>query len=324
MNYETSSNSSVGANVYAGVGTGQKVTVKGSLGAGYTRTYQTSNSNSAFSFMDMNNDGLVDILQKGKKYYLKNNGNLEFEVCEINIDGIGDIKRKLKDDIAEKYEKSFFVQTPFRMWKAPYDGIISIKEEANGIERNYERKLDDYVKAETYIGNNKDKDLSFNVFKGYNSKVEKNDVEIKNGDHIYFISNCGKEPSKSDINWNIKIDYSRVKALKNNLPVPYVDVSSFKEKFSSSFSGKKENALKQMLQKLDNKEVLLKLYTVTEKETVNNNNHSFSCEVSFNENYQKSLSEDDRIELVNVLKERNCITYLRYIRKNSLMNTINH
>ena len=66
MNYETSSNSSVGANVYAGVGTGQKVTVKGSLGAGYTRTYQTSNPNSAFSFMDMNNDGLVDILRREK------------------------------------------------------------------------------------------------------------------------------------------------------------------------------------------------------------------------------------------------------------------
>ena len=163
--------------------------------------------------MDMNRDGLVDIVESGKDYYLKNSGDLEFTKAYISSNvAVNDVSQTFSLKDRNDYQKTFYVQNPFRMWKAPYDGIISINEKAKGATQN----LKTSVTVKTFIGDSSsDKTLEIKPLskdKDYQYS-EKNNIEIDKNKNIYFITDVGNEPKNSDIEWNINIKYSDVEAL---------------------------------------------------------------------------------------------------------------
>ncbi len=311
MNLEKTSDVSLGASVYTGVGLAPETKVKGSLGLGYTFTQQNSNSSTIFSFIDMDRDGLVDIVEKGESYFLRNKGNYEFEKCDIHIDNISDFKETLSQPQIESYEKSYFVQTPFRMWKSPYEGIISITETAKGIQGSY--KPETSVKTLTYINESKEPESELNiVVDSTNPKTaKKENIDIKKDDHIYFISDNGTEPANSDIEWNVKIDYSKVKALKNNFPAPYIYYSKITNSINDNkLNGRtEEEAKKSFIDKnfKGKNDVILKLFNFN-KQSADNSGNAYYYTASINEDWQKSLkNQDEKIQLAKIFEKYKCL-----------------
>ncbi|WP_407427401.1 toxin TcdB middle/N-terminal domain-containing protein [Treponema sp.] len=207
MNEDDSSTSTYGWNIYGGAGLKSDV-VKATLGAAYSKVNQRTTSNSRFSFSDMDRDGLVDIVESGRQTYFRNNGNLTFTATPVySTVVVTDIKQSLEADEIEEYRKTYFVQTPFRAWKAPYNGTIEISETACGVENAFSSQAD--VSALTFIGSKDtcDNALSFKV----PGAASRSGIKISRDKSIYFITNNGPEPRNTDLSWNVNIKYSTVR-----------------------------------------------------------------------------------------------------------------
>nr|MBP3282511.1 hypothetical protein [Treponema sp.] len=271
---ENTSSSSFGYNFYAGTGLNMEK-VSPNLGAGYSVVKQKSSSSSACSFMDMDRDGLVDIVEKGKSTYMRNRGNLVFEETRIYADGaIADIQQTISGEDAENYRKTYFVQTPFRMWKAPFDGVVSIRESAKAAGESYTPEKNTIVK--TYKGSNHIDELEGEVVENAELNLEKSDLDIGKDEKIYFISDNGTEPINSDIEWSIEIEYKKAKILKNGYPLPFFNEDRLMEK--KTYKCAKANnesvldvAKKQFVEDFLKSEELLQLYTASESESTSEN-----------------------------------------------------
>ena len=308
LDSEVNSGSTVGWNIYGGAGA-KFEGISVSLGAGYSEVNQKSSSSVLCSFMDMDRDGLVDIVESGKSTYLKNKGNLTFYEQSIhNSSGnvISDTIEKLSEEEIKEYENTYFVQTPFRMWKAPYEGLLSIKENAN----LYKTESNSNVEVQTFINDsNKHTNLSFNV---PGQREEKN-IETKKDDRIYFISNNGREPLNTDLEWNIDIEYSHIKALKQIDIIPYFILDEFTvyqidEEIESSedTAGKTEEEIKAILSNqikegFEKTEIYFDLYSLIYE----NNENEYSAKLIYNENWKDKLSEEVKEKIYSQLIEDN-------------------
>lgn len=203
LDYEKNTSSSVGWNIYSGAGIkASKIAV--SAGAGYSEVYQKTSSTVLCSFMDMNRDGLVDIVESGKDYYLKNLGDLKFTQAYISSNiVIQDVSQTITLEERNDYQKAYFIQNPFRMWKAPYEGIVTINENAQGITS----ELKTSIVTKTFIGDSaSDNGLEINPLpkdKGLKHS-KKTDYAIEKDKNIYFIADVGSEPKNSDIDMEYK------------------------------------------------------------------------------------------------------------------------
>ncbi|MGN0756120.1 toxin TcdB middle/N-terminal domain-containing protein [Treponema sp.] len=219
---ENSQNLSIGWNIYGGGGL-KKSFVSG-LGATYSDVSQTTTSNSTVALNDVNGDRKTDIILSGKNYYLKNtskNGNVSFErelydgknstVVENNI-------KKLTADEIKAYKEQYKTQTPFRQWKSQYDGTISVTQNLS-VAGSFDQS--NSVKAHVYKGNSETSVSSLeSMVSGTKSSEKLNaSLSVTKDENLYFITETD-EPLNSDINYNIKIDYTDIKSYKAPLKVP--------------------------------------------------------------------------------------------------------
>lgn len=236
MEYETSSGSTLGFNVYVGGGfLLDEFSVN--AGASYSQVKQTSSSDKYSTFMDMDRDGYTDIILSNENYYLHNNGNLTFSAKKLASDVVvRNVKRSVSNEEKAEYDENYFMQPPFRAWKAPYDGIISVKENAVGIGTDFSGN----VQAETHIpdGNGHQK-ITMNV----PGNMEKKGINIARGDNIYFITNAGSEIKNKDVEWNIDIQYEKVCVFdKDYEPVIFFPELINQEKITCEKSQESENS----------------------------------------------------------------------------------
>ena len=219
---ENSQNLSIGWNIYGGGGL-KKSFVSG-LGATYSDVHQTTTSNSTVALNDVNGDRKTDIILSGKNYYLKNtskNGNVSFErelydgrnstVVENNI-------KKLTADEVKAYKEQYKTQTPFRQWKSQYDGIVSVTQNLSAAG-SFDQS--NSVKAHVYKGNSETSVSSLeSMVSGTKSSEKLNaSLSVTKDENLYFITETD-EPLNSDVNYNIKIDYTDIKSYKTPLKVP--------------------------------------------------------------------------------------------------------
>ena len=219
---ENSQNLSIGWNIYGGGGL-KKSFVSG-LGATYSDVSQTTTSNSTVALNDVNGDRKTDIILSGKNYYLKNtskNGNVSFErelydgknstVVENNI-------KKLTADEIKAYKEQYKTQTPFRQWKSQYDGIVSVAQNLS-VAGSFDQS--NSVKAHVYKGNSETSVSSLEIMVSGTKSSEKLNasLSVTKDENLYFITETD-EPLNSDINYNIKIDYTDIKSYKAPLKVP--------------------------------------------------------------------------------------------------------
>ena len=222
LDNEKTQSSSFGWNVYSGAGSKAETV---NIGVGYSEVYQKSTSTLNCSFIDIDRDGLVDIVESGELTYLKNKGNLVFEERSLYSDGdviVTDITQKIEENEKEEYRKTYFVQNPFRMWKAPLEGVVTITERAYGINRE-EAPLKSVI-AKTLIDSEteliNDKELEITIVGNDSAETTKSNYNLDKWKKLYFISDSGLDPKNTDINWNIEIEYTKAKILKQGWPLP--------------------------------------------------------------------------------------------------------
>ena len=226
LNKEENDSSSTGWNVYGGAGCALP-TVSANLGVSYAQTKQTSNSSSLVSFMDMDGDGLVDLLQANKETYLSNaglwNSNSDakplFNKNDIysNLPKI-EIKPYISDTEIKDLQNSYYKLTPFRMWKATYSGNVRIVQNASVYTANDNNNTP--ITLFTLKDKGKVVDCEINKEAGFSRKFDS--VLIKRKEHLYFISSYEEDIKNPTYDWNVKIDYTSVKAFDKELKIPYV------------------------------------------------------------------------------------------------------
>ena len=309
---EVSSSSSFGWNIYTGTGL-KSSKVSCSLGTGYSEVRQKSSSSTKCTFIDMNRDGLADILESGKTTYLKNKGNLVFEEAPLlSSIQVPDVQQTIPHEDAEEYRKTYHVQTPFRMWKAPYEGTASIREDVRAAGGTYRPEKNTVIK--TFIGNSdSDKGLETEVKKGSPVSRSKTDFEIEKDTDVYFISDNGKEPINSDVEWSVSIEYSKVKLFKKNYPLPIINNAKLKGSRAFSYSANStsgtwpseivyiKRAEKEFVDKVLGTEALLPLYSA--KATVSANGDTATCTVTFTykPGWKQGMEESQINDIYNAL-----------------------
>jgi len=219
MNEEESRSYSEGWNLYGGTGINKTETtpISASEGASYSSTNQSGSSKTHRTFADLDGDGLADIVESNSTKYLKNLGNIEFE--ERNIYAADGVKVeeatiKLTDAEKDKYNNIFSPQRPFRMWKAPYEGSISVTQSAEPYGSfDWERN----VCLLTYDDSEKKCD-EFLLSKNAVNKQLK-EYSVGRGGHLYFISRSD-DVKNTALRHNIKIKYTKVRAFDSLYPLP--------------------------------------------------------------------------------------------------------
>ena len=303
IDHENTSSSSFGWNIYTGAGLKTDL-VSASLGVGYSEVHQKSSSSSRCLFIDMDRDGFVDIIESGKATYLKNKGNLVFEETPIYSSVIvEDIQQRISDEEAEEYRKTYLVQTPFRMWKAPYEGVLSIHETASGAGNYYNPDNNTVIK--TFIGaGGSEEVLEKEVTKNGKVSANKLNFEISKDTDIYFISDNGKEPLNSDIDWDINIEYSKIKPFKKNYPLPFFNYTKFPQEkiYSYTYSSLGDmNASKSECEAKSEKEfvsseigseILLLLFAKETKTSVSNDSYSYIVKFTYKPNWKENIPEE--------------------------------
>ena len=313
IDYEKNNSSTVGWNVYAGAGA---ISNALSLGVGYSEVHQKSSSNTLCSFLDMDRDGLVDIVETGKSTYLKNMGNLIFEKRNIysNV-AVKEVTQPLEPELAEKYDRTYFIQTPFRMWKTPYEGIISVTESANAIAENYDKNKQ--VIAKTFIGDSEtdEPNLQIMVKSSDTVKTAKTGIDVNKGVNYYFITDNGQEPEKTDIKWDINIEYTDIKAFKTCLKHPFLDLHKYASLVMAekNYSCGEEEALQDyksyiISNYLENEVELAKLFVVSiSKERSKNNSYEFVLKAAFDPNWMKKASAEEQKKILYILQSKHCL-----------------
>ena len=310
LDHEKTSSSSVGWNIYGGAGSSSGSL---SLGVGYSEVRQKSSSKSLCSFIDMDRDGLPDIVETGKSTYLKNLGNLEFEQRNIYSSiAVTEVTQKVKPELAEEYRKTYFVQTPFRMWEAPYEGIITITESAYGVSENFDKGKQ--VIAKTYKNDDESDDttLRINITAPNITKTSRNTMDVVKASGYYFISDNGKEPEKTDIDWDINIEYSDIKTFKKGLKHPLLNLKKYEElkpaqKTYSNNGNKAKEDYKNFIvsEYLDNQTVLLKLFSITVQEVHSNDNNSYEylLNAQYDSDWTKKTNIEEQKAIISTLME---------------------
>ena len=313
LDHEKNSSSSVGWNIYGGAGA---ISSSLSLGVGYSEVRQRSSSRTLCSFIDMDGDGLPDIAEAGKSTYLKNLGNLEFERRSIYSSvAVKEAERTVEPELAEEYRKTYFVQTPFRMWKAPYEGVITITESAHGISENFDKSKQVILRTYENGNENDDAELRINVTSSDIVKTSKT-IDVDKASEYYFISDNGNEPEKTDIDWDINIEYSDIKTFKKGLRHPLLSLKKYEElapvrKTYYYDGGKAEEDYKDFIaaEYLGGRTELLKLFAITvqEAQADSGSPRKYTLGAQYDPNWTKKTNVEEQKSIISALMESSCL-----------------
>ena len=313
LDHEKNSSSSVGWNIYGGAGA---ISAALSLGVGYSEVRQRASSRTLCSFIDMDGDGLPDIAEAGKSTYLKNLGNLEFGRRSIYSSvAVTEAERTVEPELAEEYRKTYFVQTPFRMWKAPYEGVISITESAHGISENFDKTKQVILRTYEKDNENDDAELRINVAGPDTAEASKT-MDADKASEYYFISDSGREPEKTDIEWDINIEYSDVKTFKKGLRHPFLSLRKYEElapaRKTYYYGGDKAREdYKAFIaaEYLDGRTELLKLFAITvqEAQADSGSPRGYTLGAQYDPGWTKKTSVEEQKSIISALMENNCL-----------------
>ncbi|MCR5386410.1 MAG: hypothetical protein K6E69_04750, partial [Treponema sp.] len=222
LELEDGSGDTRGYTVYGGAG--KRGRIKVNLGVSYAEVNQSGTSSVSKTVADMNGDGRLDIVQSGQSFYLRNNGDGTFTKADIiaTTDApVKDYHRKLEDDDVKGYKNTYRQQLPFRIWKAPYNGKIKIKNEGKFISGNNRKEQ---IVLKTFIGEKPECEnkLSLAIDSDNLKKAEDDESRtIMQNSNIYFGVDAGSDPENADVIFNNSIEYDSIQIFNdmNELPV---------------------------------------------------------------------------------------------------------
>ena len=210
---ETNTNSSHGSLIYGGISTTLPVS------AGVTRSsIKQSGELKVYSmFSDIDGDGLTDIIEKGNSFYLKNistDSSFAFEPRGLN-NNVNGIYREYTHEEKSEYNSVFYVQTPFRAWRAPFTGSIVMEYSADWMGGSSSTNFADIMIF--HGGTRLDERRLSSVSESYKKAIS---LSVNVGDYIYFVSSHNNDTNSvnaydvdlrnSDIKWNVSIAFSDI------------------------------------------------------------------------------------------------------------------
>ncbi len=178
-------------------------------------------SKTSIYFTDVNGDGLIDIIKNGIAWfnYIDEEGIPNF-TKDVNqtpskILGSADVNPELISQFEPEDEEVFIDENPLhdmvRMWKAPFDGKVSINAPVNLIQDNSSER-GDYKKADgvRLTIQHKGNEIWFQSigesdYSTYTPNIK--NLAVKKGDQIYFRVQSMFDGLYDKVNWNPEIAY---------------------------------------------------------------------------------------------------------------------
>ena len=288
LDAEESQNLSIGWNLYGGGGL--NVPFVSGMGFSYSSVLQTTSSKSTASLSDIDGDRKTDIILSGKNYYLKNtsqNGKVSFKQTFYDLKNsvpVADNIKKLTADEINKYKETYKIQTPFRQWKSPYDGTLSVTQTLSSCSNNGNTNA---VSAHVYRGNSdeEEKELLASVSGEITHDSKNHILNISQNENLYFITECD-EPLDSDVNYNIDLSYESVKAYKPDILNP----EFFPEKEISIYYNPKEDIPVEYIASTIIPKELKELYNVTSEHDDETTQNFVIC--TLKENWKEHASKE--------------------------------
>ncbi len=184
----------------------------GLLGQGGAITWQESWSQGLTAFMDVNGDGFADFISSGSSGFGLNNGGVLIPTgWSGETPPLHGAKGSLSNDT---YERTYYVEDPFRAWKAFRSGTIVVDQQASLLQPT--SKSD--VSLLTDPPSGQPVPAPIHLMPGNtNASNHGQQFSMNAGDRIYFHSNPGSPPGNSDeeasqrAKWNIGIRYTSIK-----------------------------------------------------------------------------------------------------------------
>ncbi|MDO4957856.1 MAG: SpvB/TcaC N-terminal domain-containing protein [Prevotellaceae bacterium] len=191
-----------------------------SAGISYTNT--TDQDKTKVYFSDFNGDGLVDIAKNGVVYFNHSDGdNVSFSPSsrgtsneiisgkEIELD---DAFKVDYEELRKSLESQFPLHDVVRVWRAPYNGNISLTSsiqktdaQGDGVEYSIQKEKDEPLKKEKIEGTDTTKiEDSFNL-------------AVKAGDRIFFRLHAIYSGIGDEVNWHPVIKYTDKVILKDTI-----------------------------------------------------------------------------------------------------------
>ena len=255
-----STESSTGWTFYAGGRAMVPYVASASLGYSNTGTDRRGTITNQSALMDMDGDGLTDIVETGKNTYLKNMGNLIFEEVPLKTSpsvSVRDISVPLTEEMMEKYQKTYLTETPFRVYVAPEDGTVEIKQNVRRLSLG-----NNPVRATSYYNSEAVPFREIDLTSG--SEVEETDIhDVKKGDRLYFITDTGDDERAGDVKWNIKIRYTKLPLKLSEYKSVYLISEITEGDTDDSVTGDSDEGLTvkdKELEKIEKYKALLKEY----------------------------------------------------------------
>ncbi len=205
---EENSNFSAGGQVYGGAGV---LSGLYGFGANYGKTWQDGSSSAESGFVDVDGDGLVDFVEAGATSYLRNTGSSFDRVWYLSDGGTpAEQEEVIEDpDRVKEYEDRYYQQAPIRAWRAPLSGIVKVKQKIRAVS---DEVSSDGVEAKLYEGAKTEPSERYELTEG-NHRVDSGwkEYEMARSGALYFVMDPKADTRGDDVEWNIVIDYERVK-----------------------------------------------------------------------------------------------------------------
>ena len=208
MDYVTSSTFSSGYNLYVGAGiyAGKESKTNATAGYKFSKTNSSTKTETESTLMDVDGDGLVDIILNPKSYLHNESDGQNVKFSKKEIIGYPQFEYEaLSFAEKQKQSKNYLMERPLRVWRAPYDGEIEIIQSFTASNSS--------ITGKTYFEND-EKTKDYEIKNNENSKKT---VSISKKDNIYFLPNVEEDiPKKENENrnksmdWNIEIKYTSV------------------------------------------------------------------------------------------------------------------
>ena len=196
----------------------------GSIGATFTQTWD--NSHTSVYFQDFNNDGLVDIAYKGEVYFnhLVDGVPTFSRFSSLTPNPIKDTEKSMipnypgmsaevnMDLIIDSLEKAFPMHDAVRVWRAPFDGEVSIQSQVSIAPYSVVDDSSQFVDGVRVYLQHGSSNLMVDSLIPANILVTKNlnysNLSVSKGDLIFFRLQSRRQGWKDDVQWTSDIQYT--------------------------------------------------------------------------------------------------------------------
>ncbi|MCL2410205.1 MAG: hypothetical protein FWC97_01045, partial [Treponema sp.] len=199
------------------------------LGTQYSQTSQRGGNASNTGFVDIDGDGLVDIVIGGRNWFFRNESDdnsirfvrTYFVSANLPADALPLMGENEEKELRKELDETFLHLSPLREWRAAEEGTILIRQYVESVPNAL---LDGYfiqnpygVIARTFFPTATNTSGLIRKItitsENRNPSPENDEISIRAENSIYFLSDARGDTRGSDINWKIIITYREMRYL---------------------------------------------------------------------------------------------------------------